>query len=93
MKKITLFDGEVRYLRPHCSAEARSSELFKILGIMVGHSIMQDGTGFPYFSSVCYWYVAGKEQKALESLLVKELSEDVGFLVTKVIIILFNMCM
>ena len=91
-EKITLFDGEVRYLRPHCSAEARSSGLFKILGIMVGHSIMQDGIGFPYFSSVCYWYVAGKEQKALESLSVKDLSEDVGFLVTKVIFYLTCVC-
>lgn len=83
-EKITLFDGNVRYLRPHCSAEARSSGLFKILGMMIGHSIMQDGIGFPYISPVCYWYVAGKEQKALESLSVKDLNEDVGFLVTKV---------
>lgn len=83
-EKITLFDGDVRYLRPHCSAEARSSGLFKILGMMVGHSIMQAGIGFPYFSSVCYWYVAGKEQKALESLIVEDLNKDVGYLVTKV---------
>lgn len=85
-KNITLFDGDVRYLRPHCSAEARSSDLFKILGIMVGHSIMQDGIGFPYLSPVCYWYVAGQEQKALESLSIKDLNEDTAFLVTKVIV-------
>ena len=83
-ERITLFDGDVRYLRPRYSAEARSSGLLKILGMMVGHSIMQDGIGFPYFLPVCYWYLAGKEQKALESLSVKDLNEDVGFLVTKV---------
>ena len=93
-RKITLFDGNVRRLRPHCSAEARSSGLFKVLGKMVGHSIMQDGIGFPYLAPMCYWYLAGREQKALESLSVEDLNEDVGFLVTKVIVYyyVFDMC-
>jgi len=59
-KKIVLLDGDPRHLRPHCSAEAGSSGLFKVLGMMVGHSIIQDGIGFQYLSGVCYWYVAGK---------------------------------
>lgn len=91
-KNITLFDGDVRYLRPHCSAEARSSGLFKTLGLMVGHSIIQDGIGFPYLSPVCYWYIAGQEQKALESLSIKDLNEDTAFLVTKVIMCFYVCC-
>ena len=89
-KKIMLFDGDVRYLRPHCSAEARSSGLYKTLGMMVGHSIMQDGIGFAYFSPVCYWYVAGQEQKALESLSIKDLNQDIAILVSRVIV--YCMC-
>lgn len=82
--KIILFDGNARRLRPHCSAEARSSRLFTVLGMMVGHSIMQDGIGFPYLAPSCYWYMVGKEQQALENLSVEDLNEDVGTLVKKV---------
>ena len=81
--KITLFDGNARHLRPHCSAKARSSGL-KMLGMMVGRSIIQDGIGFPYLAPVCYWYVAGREQKALEILSIEDLNKDVGCLVIKV---------
>ena len=55
-----------------------------MLGMMVGHIIIQDGIGFPYLALVCYWYVAGREQKALETLSIEDLNKDVGCLVTKV---------
>lgn len=58
-KKVTLFEGSPRRLRPNCTAEARSSGLFKVLGMMIGHSIKQDGIGFPYLAGVCFWYIAG----------------------------------
>ena len=53
-KHIKLFDGPDNYLRPACTAEARSSGLMKILGSMIAHSIYQDGIGFPFLSPTCY---------------------------------------
>ena len=45
-------------------ATNRCSGMFNILGSIVEHSILQDGIGFPYLSTVCYWYVAaGQETK------------------------------
>lgn len=45
-----LFDGPVNHLWPSYSVANKSSGLFKVLGCIVGHSIKQDGIGFPYFS-------------------------------------------
>lgn len=45
-----LFDGQIKNLQPHYSAATRSSGLFKVLGCIVGHSIKQDGIGFPHFT-------------------------------------------
>ena len=58
------FDGPNAHLQPHFSAKTASSRVFKALGRMVGHSIVQNGIGFPYFSSLCYWYIAGNESIA-----------------------------
>ena len=63
-KHMRLFDGPPNRLRPFYSAEARSSALFKVFGTMVGHSILPDGIGFPYFSPLCYWYIAVGEEAA-----------------------------
>ena len=63
---VKLFDGPNCYKRPRCTAEARSSGLFKVLGTMVAHSIAQVGIGFPYFSPLCYWYIVDGEERSLE---------------------------
>ena len=47
-KHIKLFDGPANHARPYSSAETRGSGIFKALGMMVGHSSMQDGV-FPFF--------------------------------------------
>lgn len=65
-KHIKLFDGPLNSLRPLYSAQARSSGLFKVLGKMVGHSLVQDGIGFPYFSPLCFWYIAAGEEAAMQ---------------------------
>ena len=57
------FDRPSHCCRPVCTAEARHCDLFKVLGLMVTHSIAQDGMGFPYFSLNCYWYMMGGEEK------------------------------
>ena len=76
-KHIQLFDGPVNHRRLVCTAEARASGLFKVLGIMVAHSICQDGIGFSYFSPVCYWYMVG-EEKALQFASVQDVGGDVA---------------
>lgn len=85
-KSVHLFDGPCNYLRPTCSAEARSSGLFKALGSMVSHSICQDGIGFPYLSPTCYWYIIGGESKALQFANIQDLPADSAFLINKVIV-------
>ena len=82
-KHIQLFDGPVNHRRLVCTAEARASGLFKVLGIMVAHSICQDGIGFSYFSPVCYWYMVG-EEKALQFASVQDVGGDVAAMVSQV---------
>lgn len=70
------FDGPPNSLRPYYSAANRSSGIFKILGRIVGHSIFQDGIGFPYLSALCYWYMAAGEQAALQYLSPNDVGAD-----------------
>lgn len=83
-KKIKLFEGPPRRLRPHCTAESRSSGLFKVLGTMVGHALLQDGIGFPFLSPLCFWYIADGEEKALQHLNIGDVGEDVSAFLTEV---------
>ena len=71
-----LFDGPPNSLRPYYSAATRSSGIFKILGSIVGHSIFQDGIGFPHLSTVSYWYIAAGEQAALQYLSLDDVGAD-----------------
>ena len=78
---IKLFEGEDNYLRPVTSAEARSSGLLKILGKMVGHSICQEGIGFPFLSPTCYWYMVGG---AIEQVSTQDFPADTALLIQQV---------
>ena len=95
-KHIRLFDGPVNHRRPVCTAEARASGLFKVLGMMVAHSICQDGIGFPYFSPTCYWYMVGGEEKALQFASVEDVGGDVAAIVSQVShpspVVIFQSC-
>lgn len=71
-----LFDGPPNSLRPYYSAATRSSGMFKVLGSIVGHSIFQDGIGFPHLSAVCYWYIAVGEETALQYLSLDDVGAD-----------------
>ena len=50
--------------------------MFKVLGSIVGHSIFQDGIGFPYLSAVCYWYIQAGEEEALQFLTLRDVGAD-----------------
>lgn len=92
-KHVRLFDGPPNSVSPCYSAEARCSGLFKIiLGTMVGHSILQDGIGFPYLSPAAYWYVALGEEKALEYVNITDVGRDTAYAVTKVLSVSIRIC-
>ena len=42
-----------------------------ILGVMVGHSSLMDGQGFPFFSECCYYYLSGAMDKAITLILYR----------------------
>ena len=84
-KHVRLFDGPPNSVSPCYSAEARCSGLFKVLGTMVGHSILQDGIGFPYPYPVAYWYIVAGEEKALEFINISDVGRDTAYAVTKVV--------
>lgn len=83
-KQLSLFDGPDYHLRPMCTAQARSSGLFRVLGTMVAHSIVQNGVGFPYLSPVCYWYIADGEERSLQHLSTVDISLDAAHVVDMV---------
>lgn len=83
-KHVRLFDGPPNYVRPLYSAEARCSGLFKVLGTMVGHTIILDGIRLPYFSPVSYWYIVSGEEKALKYVNISDVGKDTAYAVTKV---------
>ena len=49
-----LFEGPQHSVEPICTAESQLSGLFKILGKMVGHSIIQEGIGFPFLPNCVF---------------------------------------
>ena len=81
---VHLFEGPENHNRRFYSAESRGSGLFKALRIMIGHSILQDGIGFPYLSPLCYWYIAEGEQRALEYGTLADVGARTAASVTKV---------
>ena len=81
---VGLFDGPPRSLRPRCTAQSRSCGLYKVLGSMVGHSISQDGIGFPCLSLTSYWYMAAGEDRALEFASVEDVGADISSIISKV---------
>ena len=79
-----LFEGPSSYIRPSYNSESRGSGIFKALGSMVGHSILQDGNGFPFLSKMCYWYIASGEEKALQFASLDDVGQDSANIVSKV---------
>ena len=86
-KHMHLFDGETHLLRPATSAIARSSGILKILGKMLSHSIYQDGIGFPYLSPLCYWYLIGNKNMAIEHVSLADIPSDSASFIKEVMYI------
>ena len=78
-----LFMGHSERLRPAYSPQVLP--LMKILGTIIGHSLIHEGPGFPFLAPFVFWYVAtGSEQIALPYVSVHDLSPAAADVVTQV---------
>ena len=79
-----IFQGGENHLNPFYSSKVRGSNLFRIIGRVIGHSIYYDGIGFPHFSLMSYWYVAAGEEVASNYITVNDVNQDIKELIQKV---------
>ncbi len=63
-----------------------------MLGTMVGHSLVQDGIGFPHFSPLCFWYIAAGEEEAMQHVSLCDVGSDIVDFISKVITIINHVC-
>ena len=78
-----LFVGHPERLRPAYSPQVLP--LMKILGLIIGHSVIHEGPGFPFFAPFVFWYLAsGSEQTALPYVSVNDLSNSAVQIVNQV---------
>ena len=76
-----LFVGESTRLRPAYSPQILS--LMNIMGMIISHSLVLEGPGFPFLAPYVYWYIAtGCEQSALPHVSVEH---DLSVVATDVI--------
>ena len=51
-------------------------QVFKIIGVAIGHSLAQGGPPFPYFPPWCFAIISGKEEEDVVSSIAKESFKD-----------------
>ena len=78
-QSMRLFEGPKNRLRP-CFRQS-SISMLTLVGKMVGHSVIMDGVGFPFFSPACYYYMAGFVDRAISAASVEDTGERVRQLV------------
>lgn len=79
-----IFEGPPDRLRPIFRMSNIDSGVMRTVGVMVAHSFVLDGQGFPYLSESCYYYLAGLVDKAITVVSPDDLSEQVRRLVAEV---------
>ena len=72
-----LFEGPPNRRRPAFRISTLSAGVMRLLGRMIGHSILLDNLGFPYLSPVCYHIMVGNENQALLLCTPEDASERV----------------
>lgn len=91
-ENFRMFEGLPDHLRPAFRISNLSSEMFKILGQMIAHSLILDGQGFPFLSECIYYYLAGQTDKAVTLVSPNDVSESVRILVRKVYYLIILNC-
>ena len=71
---LGLFEGPNALLLA-CNNQAIVCGHFKMLGVIIVHSVMQEGPAFPYFPpSLIYWYMCtGSIEKSIQFLSISDL--------------------
>ena len=68
---LQLFVGGSKRLRLAYSPQVLP--VMKILGTLIGYSLLHEGPGFPYLAPFVYWYIAtGSEERALPYVSIPE---------------------
>ena len=75
--RLGLFEGPQDRRRPTFRISSLSSGVMKLLGRIIGHSIILDCQGFPYLSPACYSYMVGNFDQALLLCTPEDASERV----------------
>ena len=84
-EKLGLFDGQPDHRRPAFKMSNLSSGIFKILGQMIGHSLLLDCQGFPFLSECMYYSLVGQVDKATTLISMNDLSENVKSIIEQVL--------
>ena len=90
---LDIFEGPCTRLRPTFKLSILNSGLLKILGQMIGHTLMMDGMGFPYLSPPCYYYMAGKWNTAITLITDEDVSSRVHHVLKQVDFYINYTCM
>ena len=79
-----LFFQGLEYRTPINSSDVLAAGVMKLVGVMVVHSILQGGPGFPIFSSAVYNYLCkGDLQEAVKTMTTDDCSLHMQDLITK----------
>ena len=79
-----MFEGESINLG-HILAQPGLLSLFKLLGTMITHLLIQNGPGFPYFAPYVYWFlVTRSEEMALTYATTEDLSLPIKEIINQV---------
>ena len=84
MGYLDMFEGPSKRLRPAFKISILNSGILKILGQMIGHTLLMGGVGFPYLSPACFYYMAGRWNTAITFITDEDVSCRVRHLLTKV---------
>ena len=74
---VGLFEGPPNRRRPTFRISSLSAGMMRLLGRIIGHSIILDCQGFPYLSPACYSCMVGNHTKALSQCTLEDVSERV----------------
>ena len=75
--RLQLFEGPPDRRRPVFRISNLSAGMMKLLGKIVGHSIVLDHQGFPYLSPACYNYMVRNFDQALLLCIPEDASDRV----------------
>ena len=82
---LNILEGPPTRLIPVYSSAVLASDMLKILGRIIVHSLLQEGPGFPFLNPSVFWYlVSDNVDIAVNYVLVSDLQTPVAEMINKV---------